>query len=105
MTAERWKPLTDLADANPNVMFGARAVADMLREATGWQPIETAPRDGTMVLIYTTRRVGVKAQRIVGPHVRQAYFAYGLWQMGDFSTCELPTHWMPLPPAPKEGEA
>lgn len=46
ITADRWKLLENLADANPNAMFGARAVADMLREATGWQPIETAPKEG-----------------------------------------------------------
>ena len=100
MTADRWSHLENLADANPNAMFGARAVADMLREATGWQPIETAPRDGTRILVHTyTGKTSI------------AWFCEetGLWPEDevyseDGEPCNVgwPTHWMPLPPAPKE---
>lgn len=67
-------------------------------EAPGWRPIETAPRDGTNILLLTAGGV-----------------VEGYWQWGDWSQSVIecsydeaggpvfgcrPTHWMPLPPAP-----
>lgn len=60
-----------------------------------WQPIETAPRDGTEVLVWDED----------GPD-----FFLGHWDLSfrswlsDYFDEISPTHWMPLPPAPKEGE-
>jgi hypothetical protein len=59
-----------------------------------WMPIETAPRDGREVLIYSGA-------------VDVALFEYGQWWS---SGCDeygndrrvYPTHWMPLPPPPEE---
>ncbi len=69
-----------------------------------WQPIETAPKDGSEVLLY------------LGPPwngIEKAawYVHWGNWQAGgipsDTARDELygigaavPTHWMPLPPPP-----
>ena len=84
-----------------------------------WQPIETAPKDGTSVLLFTTCH-----------GVCEAWFAKGEWSddtpispaeySGEFWVCcddafslevELgpdgwehhgtATHWMPLPPPPE----
>ncbi len=58
-----------------------------------WQPIETAPKDGTGILAYN-------------PFFGAYNTAYtdGEWPCGFSVGCgqwfPKPTHWMPLPPAP-----
>ena len=60
-----------------------------------WQPIETAPKDGTWVLIWCGW---------VG-HPRSSAFEHGSWQNLPWvanSKDYNPTHWMPLPAPPAE---
>jgi len=65
-----------------------------------WQPIETAPHDGTRVLVFAEGKMTC------------AYFDLpcafaGTWELsvpsdGYVDSNEVfPTHWMPLPDAPK----
>jgi hypothetical protein len=69
-----------------------------------WQPIETAPRNETRILIAGYDEHDKKM------HVASAYWhasAYGngLWtdSSGEYSTAAgSPTHWMPLPDSPSE---
>lgn len=64
-----------------------------------WQPIETAPKDGTEVLIYDAAWCG-------GPPRREV--SRWTWTInrkgerigGDWSGVSAPTHWMPLPSPP-----
>ena len=63
--------------------------------ASGWQPIETAPTDGTHILVFAP---------VDG--VVSSYFKHGCWQR--MTTVYAagrdgnePTHWMPLPDAPE----
>lgn len=57
-----------------------------------WQPIETAPRDGTEVLVYVPDYDSLTiAQR----------FGVGLWEGAD-GDYYYPTHWQPLPAPPSE---
>ena len=70
--------------------------------AVGWQPIKTAPKDGTAVLGY---QMVPGDLRMVTP----AYFTDGKWQIvcyheGNVEYEVAPTHWMPLPPAPTSQE-
>jgi hypothetical protein len=66
-----------------------------------WQPIETAPKDGTKVLVYE-ERLGIM-------HVASLQSAqYGelQWLVGEFDydfpyLFTQPSHWMPLPEPPK----
>lgn len=60
-----------------------------------WQPIETAPKDGTEVIVFT-------------PHdgVISSSYKHGCWQKicivnGRGVGRNDPTHWMPLPVAPE----
>lgn len=68
----------------------------------GWQPIETAPKDGTPVLCgFVGQRLNAKVifwddeaewwcvdDNKLGPHVLRG---------------PAPTHWMPIPPPPEAG--
>lgn len=72
-------------------------------QAQDWQPIETAPKDGTLILCFYPDRHG---------HDR---YSLRYWSTGDWRSsgrkegwCDQyrqlrsidPTHWMPLPPPP-----
>lgn len=62
-----------------------------------WQPIETAPKDGTQILGYTVWPA------LTAVRWAQESFYYGRpgWE-DEFSNVEWqPTHWMPLPPPPE----
>ena len=65
-----------------------------------WQPIETAPTDGRMIL--ATPCFGTSKQ----PYL--IWWAVGRrcnkWRFGDKPITAKPTHWMPLPEPPKEAE-
>jgi hypothetical protein len=58
-----------------------------------WQPIETAPKDGTLIDLWT-------------PAGRLTDYGWGLdgaecWTHPDGYVADAqPTHWMPLPPPP-----
>ena len=65
---------------------------------TEWQPIETAPRDGTVIWCYEKYGLG-------WPHAIK-FASYDEWQgwiYADEMMCDYvpePTHWMPLPAPP-----
>jgi hypothetical protein len=76
----------------------ARAHLELLDKCQ-WQPIETAPKDGSVVLL-------AKRSNVIGPHQfiehkgpcgKQWYSAYQL----SYIWVEHPTHWMPLPDPPE----
>lgn len=58
----------------------------------GWLPIETAPKDGTEILLFSTR------SQACGYFERDGSF----WRDTNegFKLIESPTHWMPLPATP-----
>ena len=62
-----------------------------------WQPIETAPQDGTQVLVSGP---SYNDPSYVA-YVTIALFdpEYGEWREG-LNAIYAPTHWMPLPPSP-----
>jgi hypothetical protein len=75
----------------------------------GWQPIETAPRDGTEILAF-----GLWAGEIAGPQpiAVMALISWGgdgdypgyEWDVsgGDAYACWMkPSHWQPLPEPPQ----
>jgi hypothetical protein len=63
-----------------------------------WQPIETAPMDGTLVLI-AAHDNGMPSQP---RHVLIAKYDGEDWRQDDSEYSETwpPTHWMPLPTPP-----
>ena len=61
-----------------------------------WQPIGTAPKDGTVVIL-----MSILNGKIV--NVRQCTFnGLGWYEPYSGAGFNYPTHWMPLPPPPKE---
>jgi hypothetical protein len=93
-----------------NATFHGRTMFDVLNEATDygwelleaafsaaqqWQPIETAPKDGTEILGFT--RYGKR------PDEFEIYVVWwdGGWEAHGCSTAfAAPSHWMPLPAPP-----
>jgi hypothetical protein len=64
-------------------------------EGDAWEPIETAPRDGTEILGYDSRAE-------LAP-VRSMYLASdGFWTICRNGRTAMPTHWRPLPTPPPE---
>ncbi|MCR4374194.1 MAG: hypothetical protein NUW22_05035 [Acidobacteria bacterium] len=83
--------MDDADDANH---FDALAA---LLEAQQWQPITTAPKDGTPVVLY----MGDWLE----PCFLAAHYAGASWLVGQHATVDGPTHWFPLPlpvPPPEE---
>jgi hypothetical protein len=77
-----------------------------------WQPIETAPRDGTDVLLYVPRPsrypelfeppiqvVGHLADTLRGTRWELSHC--GGWEFETELDTHQPTHWHPLPTAPE----
>ena len=90
VTTDRWRWVA--ADASRDL--GALITRLRAAEArTAWQPIETAPRDGTLVLAWHPWWMGPDAVRCGRS---------GVWTADGHPVCE-PTHWMPLPAAPEAG--
>jgi hypothetical protein len=56
-----------------------------------WQPIETAPKDGSDFLVFIAN-----GKITIGRYIAGSHFAGDSLGNGD----TLPTHWMPLPPKP-----
>lgn len=73
------------------------AERDALKKADEWQPIETAPKDGTQILAFCDPLIGQMVLFWDTPYWREKANMLGLKNE--------PTHWKPLhnPPA-KEGE-
>lgn len=71
------------------------------RESGVWLPIETAPKDGTSVLLFMAGGDGEDPNRTI---------AVGMWDKFDYCTMGWlmeagdgwlsPSHWMPLPTPP-----
>ena len=76
-----------------------------------WQPIETAPKDGTMLLLTNGRQVfpGWWDESydgfpwiIVDMAARCVSEGGQTAALGNAANEGYPTHWMPLPPPPKD---
>ena len=80
-------------------------MTEQTQELNGWLPIESAPKDGTQILLcqgswgpylgFFEEDIWLFYDSEVGNEGRQAFF--NSWIEG-----YPPTHWMPLPPTPKD---
>ncbi len=60
-----------------------------------WQPIETAPKDGTEILLTSGIGTPVRSPHFIGYFIARTGKWWNMWQ-GAPHYLE-PTHWMPLP--------
>jgi len=65
-----------------------------------WRPIETAPKDGTMVLLYDGNCSRFQ-WRIVTAYWQTAYGEPEWKTIGKRGSFRTPSHWMPLPEPPR----
>lgn len=75
-----------------------------------WQPIDTAPRDGTWVLVCggitddeDSARSHAVAQwsNYLNGGTTDWHWQFAWYDGGYYGRYEDPTHWMPLPPPPE----
>lgn len=71
-----------------------------------WQPMETAPKDGTEILLKVERRAGASGCKLVGhympggfciedhPAIEEGWY---FWSGSMFDLASNPIEWMPLP--------
>jgi hypothetical protein len=86
------RPLTVIELGEVVTACGAAAIAlETLAMSSTWQPIESAPTNGTVLLVFGSRGV------------ERGWCVAGRWYWdGGSSLVDVPTHWMPLPPAPSK---
>lgn len=76
-------------------------------QGDGWQPIETAPKDGTRIMLFCSGKYGAvfghwnKDQYSKKPRPYWTNDKEQLWGVYD-TRANQPTHWKPLPKPPKE---
>lgn len=82
----------------------------LTKEEVQWQPIETAPKDGTEVLLFEIVDVWGDDAEYPKPYIYSGKYDhnrsekyYGTkWMCLEYDAFNRhPTHWMPLPPIPK----
>lgn len=68
-----------------------------------WQTIETAPKDGTRILLYprVNQRTG-ECTITVARWWQPARAGKGFWIHDGTCTLKHPTHWQPLPAPPSD---
>lgn len=108
--------IDSLANRLTQWLVSQPSLRDYLRQRQGkkpdfgkWQPIETAPRDGTWVLLTggeDTENYGENGPVVsarwwqeYGPD-GDWYWAYAYWDSAWRSEYKNPTHWMPPPDPP-----
>lgn len=77
-----------------------------------WRPIETAPRDGSWILLTGgtieygwggddyPRVVSGQWSTILNNSPTEGHWQFAWYDGGYYGAYERPTHWMPIPPAP-----
>ena len=89
------------ATGGPEPIPGSNILDSMkiLLDRFSWQPIETAPKDGTPILAYEPTP-GSPTEEDGRYYITTGYRVRNQYRTG--TEHENPTHWMPLPEPPKE---
>lgn len=75
-------------------------------DANGWYPIECAPMDWTVVILYDPKYIGF-LQKEAKPHTGyyQSNIKTARWETTGMHIPLTPTHWQPLPKPPVQEKA
>lgn len=60
-----------------------------------WQPIETAPKDGTIIIMTGAPELGYTLPCVVDALYDDGGWLVNQWESPSFAI--TPTHWMPIP--------
>ena len=112
---EKWARHRVMNGMEKEFAWDAFRIAWSHRTAPEWQPIETAPKDGSKILIYDGDDIYAawwEPKFHLGVSENAEEFTYlGAWTddaVASFNYEETfeyqPTHWMPLPAEPKRGD-
>lgn len=72
---------------------------------TDWQPIETAPKDGKIIVWLADEGFPVIATwRVLDKGTDDQWEGFWIWEMDYGDDFHDLTHWMPLPPSPQQQE-
>lgn len=75
---------------------GSTKSISMTENASPWQPIETAPKDGTEILSIK-KKITTKAGRFYQCDYAIIFHAGNCWRKSENRNQFWPTHWQPLP--------
>ena len=98
-------------DEFERIKLWEEVVGEAIAEAIPkWQPIESAPKDGSEVLLLVAYRAGIPYRCLVGHWQRGGHCiedhppidtGWYFWNGLMFDLAARPTHWMPLPTYPE----
>lgn len=78
-------------------------MSDMIEpDANGWMPIESAPHDGSKVLLWLADEdfSVTGSWRVLDVGTEDEWAGFWLWEMDLGEDLHCPTHWQPLPKSP-----
>lgn len=67
-----------------------------------WQPIETAPKDGRVILLYDPEYKEIAMARYMPSEQKPGDYGDFVWKQRDGETIaeKVPSHWAPVPAPP-----
>lgn len=97
-----WVSLSDYKQLQAEVERLNELANDPYRLSKVWRPIETAPKDGTWVLLWWKETpTGAECFDEWCPEQAVGKWHYDCWmRCSEYSVGGTPTHWMPLPKPP-----
>lgn len=101
---DTWHDIPVFSGVNPCNLPPA-ASSDAL-DAARWQPIATAPKDGTEILVWSEDGVQLVSWqgKTLAKNGKEGWCESGSWQdaQGGYTTVDNPSAWMPLPTGPSD---
>lgn len=106
---EMWSDIPEMLDAvvpkMEKALAGTQEVGAVPRVVDApWLPIDTAPKDGTHILILVLEDNGTGEMEVVRWSTEWSHWRTDSWDDGGYDAELRPTHWMTLPPLPSAQE-